>query len=128
MRLAFERDEPRGRIRGRFRLGAEYQGGPGFIHGGIVATVLDEAMGKVSRFSDVRTVTAELKIEFHRPVPVDAEIIVEAFQVERNGRNLIHQGEVRDLTGRLLARGEGRFVAMDLETYQARVQDRKATK
>ena len=63
MQLTFEQDEAARRIRGMFRLGAEYQGGAGFIHGGIIATVLDEVMGKVSRFRDVRAVTAELSIE-----------------------------------------------------------------
>ena len=60
MHLVFELDESNQRVIGRFRLGPEYQGGDGFIHGGIIATVLDEVMSKVSRFSDVRAVTAEL--------------------------------------------------------------------
>jgi hypothetical protein len=43
MKLTFEQDGNTKRIRGAFKLAAEYQGGPGFIHGGIIATVLDEA-------------------------------------------------------------------------------------
>ena len=69
MHLHFETDEERQRIVGRFRLGAEYQGAHGFIHGGIIATVLDEVMSKVSRFSNVRAVTAELNVEYLKPVP-----------------------------------------------------------
>ena len=113
MRLAFDLDPGRRRIVGRFRLGAEYQGGPGFIHGGIIATVLDEAMGKVSRFSDVHAVTAELTVEYLKPVRVDQEIRVEAFESQREGRHLFHQGEIRDTEGELLARGRGRFVVVD---------------
>ncbi len=113
MKLAFEQDTKRQRIVGRFRLGREYQGGPGFIHGGIIATVLDEAMGKVCRFSDLRAMTAELTIEYLQPVPVDEEIHVEACQNQRNGRQLFHQGEIRNAAGALLARGRGRFVVVD---------------
>ncbi len=113
MKLAFERDDQARRIVGRFRLGTEYQGGSGFIHGGIIATLLDEAMSKVCRFSDVRAVTAELTVEYLRPVPVDAEIRVEAFEVAHNGRQFFHHGEIRDVVGELLARGRGRFVAVD---------------
>src|SRR5215469_17360707 len=86
MQLAFEADRSTERVIGRFRIGAEYQGAHGFIHGGIIATVLDEVMSKVSRFSDVRTVTAELNVEYLKPVPVDAELLVEGFQVRREGR------------------------------------------
>ncbi len=113
MRLAFDPDPERRRIVGRFRLGTEYQGGPGFIHGGIIATVLDEAMGKVCRFSDVRAVTAELVVEYLKPVRVEQEIRVEAFESQRDGRQLFHQGEIRDTEGELLARGRGRFVVVD---------------
>ena len=113
MRLVFEQDASRRRTVGRFRLGADYQGGPGFIHGGIIATLLDEAMGKVCRFRDVRAVTAELNIEYLKPVRVDEEICVEAFESRREGRQLFHEGEIRDVAGKLLARGRGRFVVVD---------------
>ncbi|MGH9790046.1 MAG: PaaI family thioesterase [Candidatus Acidiferrales bacterium] len=112
MMLEFESDEQRKRIVGRFCIPADYQGGPGFLHGGIIALLLDEAMGKVNRFSGVRAVTAELNVEYKRPVPVEAEIVVEAFQVERNGRSLVHEGEIRDAGGRVLAKGRGRFVVL----------------
>jgi uncharacterized protein (TIGR00369 family) len=112
MRLTFEQDDASRRIRGSFRLGAEYQGGPGFIHGGIIATVLDEAMGKVSRFRGVHAVTAELKVEYLRPIRIDQDLLIDAYEVESTGRNLLHVGEIRDHEGVLLARGRGRFVAL----------------
>ena len=98
MKLTFEQDDSTKRIRGAFKLGAEYQGGPGFIHGGIIATVLDEAMGKVSRFRGVRAVTAELVVEYLKPVSVDAPLLIEAYEVEKTGRNLHYVGEIRNQT------------------------------
>jgi uncharacterized protein (TIGR00369 family) len=110
MKLTFEQDDAARSIRGRFTLGEEYAGGAGFLHGGIIAVLLDEAMGKVNRFRSVRAVTAELKIEYLRPVPVGQEIVVEAHEVETNGRDLYHEGEIRSAAGELLARGRARFV------------------
>ena len=122
MKLAFEMDESSRRVIGRFRLGPEYQGATGFIHGGIIATVLDEAMSKVSRFSNVRAVTAELTVEYLLPVRVDEELRVEGFATRREGRQLYHEGEIRDATGNLLARGRGRFVIIDPERYNKKNQ------
>jgi uncharacterized protein (TIGR00369 family) len=119
MHLAFEKDDARQRIVGRFRLGAEYQGASGFIHGGIIALVLDEVMSKASRFSDVRAVTAELTVEYLKPVRVDEELVVEGFTARRDGRQLYHEGEIRNAAGALLARGRGRFVIVDMEKFQA---------
>jgi uncharacterized protein (TIGR00369 family) len=118
MQLTFDQDEAARRIRGRLRIGAEYQGGLGFVHGGIIATILDEVMGKANRFRGVRAVTAELAIEYLKPVPVDEDLLVEGWEIERNGRNLYHAGEIRDASGVLLARGRGRFVEVDPARYR----------
>jgi uncharacterized protein (TIGR00369 family) len=122
MKLIFEMDESSRRVVGRFRLGPEYQGASGFIHGGIIATLLDEVMSKVSRFSNVRAVTAELTVEYLLPVRVDEEVRVEGFATRREGRQLYHEGEIRDATGNLLARGRGRFVIIDPERYNKKNQ------
>lgn len=110
MRLTFEQDNVNRRIVGRFVLSARYQGGGGFAHGGIIALLLDEAMGKVCRFREVRAVTAELTVEYLKPVKVDNQIVVEGRETEMQGRNLFMTGEIRSDGGDVLARGKGRFV------------------
>jgi uncharacterized protein (TIGR00369 family) len=124
MKLAFEQDDARQRIVGRFRIGEEFQGGSGFLHGGIIAVLLDEAMGKAARFYGEPAVTAELRVEYKRPVPVNTEIVVEGFVTRRDGRQLYHEGEIRNAAGDLLARGEARFVIIDREKYREK-WDRK---
>jgi uncharacterized protein (TIGR00369 family) len=112
MKLTFEQDNVNRRIVGRFVLGERYQGGGGFAHGGIIALLLDEAMGKVCRFREVRAVTAELTVEYVKPVSVEKEIIVEGRETELKGRNLFLAGEIRDADGEVLAKGRGRFVVI----------------
>ena len=112
MKLTFEQDNVNRRIVGRFVLGERYQGGGGFAHGGIIALLLDEAMGKVCRFREVRAVTAELAVEYLKPVAVDKEIVVEGRETEMKGRNLFLTGEIRNEGGEVLARGKGRFVVI----------------
>jgi acyl-coenzyme A thioesterase PaaI-like protein len=118
MRLVFDLDFDAKRIRGRFVLGANYAGGAGFAHGGIIAVVLDEAMGKISKLTEEKAVTAELNVLFRKPVPVDKEIVVEGWQEEEKGRNRFRVGEIRDAEGNLLARGTARFVAIDTEHFE----------
>lgn len=120
MHLAFEQDDARQRIVGRFRLGEEYQGGSGFLHGGIIALLLDEVMSKTVRFHGQNAVTADLHVEYKKPIRVNTEIVVEGFVTRRDGRQLYHEGEIRNEAGELLARGEGRFVVIDREKYGAR--------
>jgi uncharacterized protein (TIGR00369 family) len=112
MKLTFEQDNVNRKIVGRFTLGERYQGGGGFAHGGIIAMLLDEAMGKVCRFRDVLAVTAELTVEYLKPVSVEKEIMVESHEAEQEGRNLFLVGEIRNTAGEILAKGRGRFVVI----------------
>lgn len=112
MKLTFVQDNEKRRIVGHFTLGPRYQGGGGMGHGGIIATLLDEAMGKACRFREVRAVTAELSVQYLKPVKVDEEIVVEGFETDQKGRNLFLAGEIRNAAGDVLARGTGRFVVV----------------
>jgi len=112
MKLPFELDLDAHRTRGRFVLGANYAGGAGFAHGGIIAVVLDEAMGKLSKLHGERAVTAEMSIEYRKPVPVDQEVFAEGWQESALERNRFRVAEIRDAQGKVLARAKGRFVVV----------------
>jgi uncharacterized protein (TIGR00369 family) len=124
MKLTFEQDDVARKIIGRFRLGTEYQGAFGIVHGGVIALVLDEVMGKVCRFRGVRAVTAEMNIEYLKPVWVDADVVVEGYEKEIDGRNLHLVGEIKDASGKLLARSRGRFVMLS-RAHEAESGDAK---
>jgi acyl-coenzyme A thioesterase PaaI-like protein len=49
-----------------------HQGAPGFLHGGVAATALDETMAAVGWLVDgQRMVTGTLELRYRRPVPLD---------------------------------------------------------
>src|SRR5271165_7025731 len=99
MKLTFVQDNVNKRIVGKFILGEAYQGGGGMAHGGIIALLLDEVMGKACRFREARAVTAELTIQYLKPVKVDEEITVEGYETDVKGRNLFFVGEIRNAAG-----------------------------
>ncbi|MBI4463294.1 MAG: PaaI family thioesterase [Acidobacteria bacterium] len=115
MRLKFAIDPKESRVRGAFTLAHRYQGPPKAAHGGIVASVVDEAMGKLSRLEGVVALTAELSVEYLHPVPLGRKIIVEAHPVEQNGRNYWRECSIRDTKGKVLVRGKGRFVKVAIK-------------
>ncbi len=64
MRLKFVLDEERRTFVCRFRLSKRYTGPPGHCHGGIIATILDDAMGKVNKLHHVIALTKEMTVEY----------------------------------------------------------------
>ena len=67
-------------------------------------------MGKCCRFRDARAVTAQMTIDYLKPIDSGQEIVVEAFEELQSGRNLFQVGEIRNTAGEVLARGKARFV------------------
>lgn len=110
MQLKFTVDGVDPVVRGSFRIPGRYQGSPKVLHGGIVALLLDEAMGKFNRLDGIVAPTADLSVEYRRPVPVGRRILVEARRIRQQGRNYWRECRIEDEAGKLLAQGKGRFV------------------
>ena len=115
MRLKFELDQTGQRYVSRFRLGKRYTGPPGHCHGGIIATILDDAMGKLNKLHDVIAVTSEMTVYYLKPVPLYKTLHVESQHVSQHGRRLTHIARIIDENGTILARSRGVFIVIDPE-------------
>jgi uncharacterized protein (TIGR00369 family) len=96
-----------------FRMPRRFEGPPGHVHGGIIATILDEAMGKVNRQKGIVALTRHISIDYLLPVPLATRLRAVGWPVKVEGRKHFHAGEIRALDGTVLARGDGVFVAVD---------------
>ena len=120
MRLRFTYDEERDCFVCRFRLGKRYTGPPGHCHGGIIAAILDEAMGKVNKLRHVVALTSEITVNYLKPVPLR----VESREVKVRGRKHINMAEILNEKGEVLARSQGLFIAIDPHRMFARFVER----
>jgi uncharacterized protein (TIGR00369 family) len=92
------------------RVGDRFEGHPGYLHGGVIATLLDEAMSKAARACGLTTMTRHLEVDYLRPVPSSAPLRLEGRLVRSEGRK--HWMEARILDGEqaVLARASGIFI------------------
>jgi len=115
MRLNFVLGESNKSFVSRFKLSSRYVGPHGHAHGGIIATILDEAMGKVNKLRHVVALTREMKVEYLRPVPLGKPLVAEGREKYVRGREHINIAEIRNESGEVLARSRGKFIAIDPE-------------
>jgi len=113
MRLRFTYDEQRDSFVCRFRLSKRYTGPPGHAHGGVIATILDEAMGKVNKLRHVVAVTSEMTVNYLKPVPLNKPLRVESREESVNGRRHVNVAQILNQKGEVLARGRALFIAID---------------
>ena len=120
MKLKFAVDATGKRMVARFRMTRRYTGPPGHLHGGIIATILDEAMGKVNKLRQVTAMTREMTIEYLKPTPLNQWLIAEGWEQQVRGRVHFNEAEIRNEAGVVLARGRGTFIAIDAQKMFAR--------
>jgi len=124
MRLKFTYDEGRGCFACRFRLGKRYTGPPGHCHGGVIATILDEAMGKVNKLRQVIALTSRITVEYLKPVPLNKPLRVDSREVSVRGRRHVNMAEIVNAKGDVLARSRGLFIAIDPKRMFAKFVER----
>jgi uncharacterized protein (TIGR00369 family) len=120
MRLQFLYDENKNCFVCRFRLGKRYTGPPGHCHGGIIATILDEAMGKVNKLRQVVALTSQITVHYLKPVPLNKPLCVESREVRVRGRRHINMAEILNYKDDVLASSRGTFIAVDAQRMFAR--------
>ncbi len=102
-----------------FQPREEYQGFPGVIHGGIVATVLDEALNRTALLSDTPawSMTGRLEIRYRRYVPYGPLLRVRASLSTQRGRMVQAIGTLTlaDDESAILAEAQGTFMSLTNE-------------
>lgn len=89
-----------------------YEGPQGYVHGGIIATLLDEAMSKSVRARGIVAMTRRLETDYLRPVPSASPIRIEGKVTRSEGRKHWVEAAIRDEKGIALAEGKGLFIAI----------------
>ena len=98
-----------------------HEGPPGYIHGGIIATLIDEAMSKLNRPLDVLAMTRHMEVDYLRPCPLGVDLTLIGRHLRREGRKLYHSAELIHPDGTVLARGTGFFLVIDPKLLQQRI-------
>lgn len=111
--------EGRAYAQGVVRLGRAYVGGPGMVHGGYVAALIDHIFGAALHAANVLAVTATLTVRYREPTPIDRDLRLRAVFDEPRGRRLhgtatCHCAEV------CTAEAEGLFLLVDIAAMEER--------
>ena len=118
LRLRFAADEHG--VRASFIPGPEHQGFHDVVHGGIISTVLDEAMAWATAHAGVWAVTGEMRVRIRQPLNIDEPTTVTARVSGARGRLVITAAElVRDRDRSVIASASATFVRVGAEVEAA---------
>lgn len=87
-----------------------WQSFPGVTHGGVIATVLDEAMSKAIAAGGSPAFTAELRVRYRQPVVTGEEQYIRGWIVSRRKRMIAAEACITALCGEERAHAWGTFL------------------
>jgi len=101
-------------------LGRDICGHAGIVHGGMVALLLDDTIGRMFGLLKVRGeamqtlgVTATLNITYRKPMPGMRYVLLEVTMQKKEGRKVVMGGVVKDgLDGDIYAEASSMYVSL----------------
>jgi acyl-coenzyme A thioesterase PaaI-like protein len=108
-----------------FHFHEGHQGGPGIVHGGLVAAALDEACGLLATWYRFPAVTARIFVRYRKPVPINTQLLVRARLAGERGRR-IHVDAVLTDGALVLAEARAALLHVPLEHFLATPEGRAA--
>lgn len=117
LKLLFRLDE-KGRSLATFVPPKEFQGFAGVLHGGIICTLLDEAMAWAMILNGYLGATASLKVKFRKPVPTGKTIKITGEIIKQRTNSWFLISHIQDESGEVLAEAEGVFGAVSEIPYE----------
>jgi acyl-coenzyme A thioesterase PaaI-like protein len=118
LHLNFSVEDGTGIVRAEFTPGKHHIGFTGIAHGGILATVFDEAMVWAATWSGKRfCVCGELTVRFRHAAEVAKKLVIEAKIVNARPRLIQTSATAIDGEGRVIAEAGGKYVPMTQERH-----------
>ncbi|MGA0043225.1 MAG: PaaI family thioesterase [Ilumatobacteraceae bacterium] len=110
-------DGPNAIVEGRITFTAPYEGAPGCVHGGFIASAFDEVLGVAQSASGQPGMTANLTVDYRSPTPILRELVFRGWCERVEGRKIftrgtVHQGDT------LCAESTGLFISMRPELFE----------
>jgi uncharacterized protein (TIGR00369 family) len=108
--LSFEIDKEKQTLKTTFVASPTYQGWDGIVHGGILSTLLDEAMANLVYELGYHAVTASIEIRFKKPAPILEPLLVYGELTEVSKRLIRAKAHIAQEDGTILATGTSTFM------------------
>ncbi|MEW6162654.1 MAG: PaaI family thioesterase [Nitrospirota bacterium] len=90
-----------------------HQGYKNIVHGGIISTLIDEAMVKVALMQGMPAITAEITVRFKKPLIVGERVIIEAIITNMDKRIIETSARIKKTDETLIAEGHAKLLRYD---------------
>ena len=97
----------------KYTFEERFAGGPGLVHGGILAAAIDDLMGYATVIHNHMCVTANLSVNYISPVPVEEEFELLAWVTKIDGKKVFAESIIKR-EKKVYVEGSGLFIDLGI--------------
>ncbi len=112
LQLEIKFDEDTKTVYGEFKPEKKFEGEFSEIHGGIVATILQEAMSRINKFMGINASNSELTVRYLQTIPLEDTLHIRGWFLKKNQRVIENRAELENEMGKIVARAKGKFTEL----------------
>jgi acyl-coenzyme A thioesterase PaaI-like protein len=101
--------EESGEVRFEYTIPIQFEGAPGYTHGGVLASLLDEAQGVLCFHLGHFVMTDRLYINYHRATPLNTQLTIRAWLTMVRRKRLYSKGKIYNSAQELLVSSKARW-------------------
>jgi uncharacterized protein (TIGR00369 family) len=109
LKIEFHENQPGKEVAAEVTFPAHLQGWQNTVHGGLLATVLDETMIKAAAAAGSKCVTAEINVKYKKPAMTGSVYRASGNIVEVRGRIITAESRLCDSAGQIVAQATGKL-------------------
>ena len=99
-----------GKVTSEFIPQKVHQGYKDVVHGGLISTIIDEAIVKAALLQGIPAITAEITVRFKRPLIVGEKAIIEATVTKMNKKIIEASAIIKKIDDTLIAEGHAKLL------------------
>jgi acyl-coenzyme A thioesterase PaaI-like protein len=104
--------EPDTSVSAEWQASSEFEGYSGVLHGGVISTLLDEAMAKAVAANHWQAMTVELTVRYRHHVATGEVLRIRGRIKERKKRRILTEASVETIGGEPRAVASGIFLSL----------------
>jgi uncharacterized protein (TIGR00369 family) len=109
LKMDFRENQPDNKVAAEVIFPVHLQGWQNTVHGGLLATVLDETMIKAAAATGIKCVTAEINVKYKKPAMTGSVYRTSGNIVEIRGRIITAESRLCDPSGQIVAQATGKL-------------------
>ncbi len=110
LQLDIKFDEDTKTVYGEFIPSKKFEGSENELHGGVISSILQEAMSRINQFMGINAINGELTVRYLQGAKLGDPLHIRGWFLKKSKKTIENRAELENEMGKIVARAKGKFI------------------